>query len=44
VQRRRRRPLAAPRPALANHMEADLMALGTDWEAEAEAARSWRDD
>ena len=43
AQRRRRRLLAAPRPALTTHMEAGLMALGTDWDDEAEAARSWGD-
>jgi hypothetical protein len=41
--RRRGRLLAAPRPALATHMEIGLMAAGTDWEAEAEAARRWGD-
>ena len=41
--RRRGRLLAAPRPALATHMETGLMATGTDWDAEAEAARRWAD-
>lgn len=41
--RRRARLLAAPRPALATHMETELMATGTDWAAEGEAARRWGD-
>jgi hypothetical protein len=41
--RGRRHLLAAPRPALATHMEAAMMAPGTDWDAEVEAARLWGD-
>jgi hypothetical protein len=41
--RRRARVLAAPRPALATHMETELLATGTDWAAEGEAARRWGD-
>jgi hypothetical protein len=41
--RRRGHLLAAPRPALATHMEAAMMAPGTDWDAEGEAARLWGD-
>jgi hypothetical protein len=36
--RGRGRQLLAPRPALASHMESPVVALGTDWAAENEAA------
>lgn len=41
ARRRSGRLLVAPRPALATHMETGVMALGTDWEAEHEAALRW---
>jgi hypothetical protein len=42
--RRRGRILASSRPSLTTHMEVGLLALGTDWEAEAEAAEHWARD
>jgi hypothetical protein len=33
--------LVAPRPALATHMETAVMAVGTDWAAEHDAAQQW---
>lgn len=39
--RRRGRILASSRPALTTHMEVGLLAQGTDWEAEVEAAEEW---
>lgn len=41
ARRRSGRLLIAPRPALATHMETGVMALGTDWAAEHEAALRW---
>jgi hypothetical protein len=36
--------LAAARPCLTTHVEAAVIALGTDWEAEAAAARAYGGD
>jgi hypothetical protein len=41
--RRREHLLAAPRPALATHMETAMLSPGTDWAAEDEAALLWGD-
>jgi hypothetical protein len=42
ARRRSRRLLIAPRPALSTHLETALIALGTDWADECEAALRWR--
>jgi hypothetical protein len=41
ARRRSGRLLVAPRPALVTHMETAVMAVGTDWAAEHEAAQRW---
>jgi hypothetical protein len=41
ARRRSGRLLVAPRPTLATHMETGVMALGTDWAAEHDAAVRW---
>lgn len=42
--RRRGRMLASSQPALTTHMEVGLLAQGTDWEAEADAAERWAEN
>jgi hypothetical protein len=41
VGKRRGRILASSRPSLTTHMEVGLLAQGTDWAAEVEAAEHW---
>ena len=41
ARRRSGRLLVAPRPALATHMESGVVATGSDWTAESEAALRW---
>ena len=41
ARRRSGRLLVAPRPALATHLESGVVATGTDWAAESEAALRW---